>query len=233
MKTEIYNLIILDESGSMACVAPQTISGCNETLNTIRSAQEQYADTQDHYVSIFAFQGGGMIPSRYLVKNVPAREVADINDELYLPCGNTPLYDAIGSTLADLKSLVKEKAMAIGNVTIITDGMENSSQHYDLRQVAKMISALKEEGWCFSFIGANIDVKAVASDLGIDNALEFRQDDRGTREMFEHERRGRMGWYGRTDEALCCISPDGCATAEEETEVRKKFKKASKGYFGL
>ncbi len=40
MKTEIYNLIILDESGSMDCVKSQTISGCNETINTIRSAQE-------------------------------------------------------------------------------------------------------------------------------------------------------------------------------------------------
>lgn len=28
MKTKIYNLIILDESGSMQCVGPQTISGC-------------------------------------------------------------------------------------------------------------------------------------------------------------------------------------------------------------
>ncbi len=233
MKTEIYNLIILDESGSMACVAPQTISGCNETLNTIRSAQEQYAETQDHYVSIFAFQSDGQRLSRYLVKNVPVQEVANISEELYEPWGATPLYDAVGSTIVDLKSLVKERRMAIGNVTIITDGMENASCRYTQHQVAKMIDALKEEGWCFSFIGANIDVKAVASDLGIDNALEFRQDDRGTREMFEHERRGRMGWYGRTDEVLCCISPNGCATEEEEKEVRKKFKKASKGYFDV
>ena len=29
MKTSIYNLIILDESGSMSGVRQQTISGCN------------------------------------------------------------------------------------------------------------------------------------------------------------------------------------------------------------
>ena len=56
MKTEIYNLIVLDESGSMGCVRNQTISGCNETINTIRAAQEKYADTQEHFVSIYAFQ---------------------------------------------------------------------------------------------------------------------------------------------------------------------------------
>ena len=32
-----YNLIILDESGSMSDVRHQTISGCNETLNSIRN----------------------------------------------------------------------------------------------------------------------------------------------------------------------------------------------------
>lgn len=32
-----YNLIILDESGSMSGVRRQTVSGCNETLNGIRS----------------------------------------------------------------------------------------------------------------------------------------------------------------------------------------------------
>ena len=37
MKQQIYNLIILDESGSMGCVTRQTLNGCNETLNTIRT----------------------------------------------------------------------------------------------------------------------------------------------------------------------------------------------------
>ena len=71
MKTEIYNLIILDESGSMSHVKRQTVSGCNETINTIRSAQEKFADTQTHYVSIYAFQANDKIPSRYLIKNQP------------------------------------------------------------------------------------------------------------------------------------------------------------------
>ena len=39
MKTRIFNLIILDESGSMSCVKRQTIDGCNETINTIITAQ--------------------------------------------------------------------------------------------------------------------------------------------------------------------------------------------------
>lgn len=47
-----------------------------------------------------------------------------------------------------------------------------------------MIEALKEMGWNFNFIGANIDVVETAQRYCIDNALEFQQDDAGTEEMF-------------------------------------------------
>lgn len=198
MKSEIYNLIILDESGSMTGVRTQTISGCNETINTIRAAQAKFAETQDHFVSIFAFQSDGQLPSRYIIKNMPVAEVAHITGEQYVPFGCTPLYDAVGATLTDLKAVTKDNRLAIGSVTIITDGMENSSQHYTRQKVAQMIEALKELGWSFNFIGANIDVQATAQSLNIDNSMEFMQDAEGTAAMFAKESRSRMGWLGRT-----------------------------------
>lgn len=207
VKTEVYNLIILDESGSMDCIKAQTISGCNETINTIRSTQAKMGDAQNHFVSIFAFQSDGTRPSRYLIKNVPARTVEHINSELYDPWGCTPLYDAIGSTLTDLKAVVKRReaeghCVAIGCVTIITDGMENSSHHYTRGKVARMISALKELGWNFNFIGANIDVDNVASGLNIDNRMAFMQDEAGTREMFRKEKRARARYCRRMQDTF-------------------------------
>lgn len=63
----VYNLIILDESGSMHCVRNQTIEGCNETLNTIRkTAAEDDATAQ--FVSIFCFDTN-LNSSRYIVEN--------------------------------------------------------------------------------------------------------------------------------------------------------------------
>ncbi|MCC8070850.1 MAG: hypothetical protein LIO90_03495 [Bacteroidales bacterium] len=225
MKTEIYNLIILDESGSMDCVKSQTISGCNETINTIRSAQEAFATTQDHYVSIFAFQSNDRRPSRYLIKNQPIGAVSHINGELYDPWGGTPLYDAVGSTLVDLRSVVNSKPMAIGSVTIITDGMENSSRHYTRARVANMIDELKEMGWNFNFIGANIDVQRAASSLNIDNALEFKQDDAGTREMFDHQNACRQKYYARADRLA-----QECPGAAPSM-MKERLKKASQGFF--
>ncbi len=241
MKSQIFNLIILDESGSMDCVTRQTISGCNETINTILSVQKKFAETQEHFVSIFAFQSGGNRPSRYIVKNVPADQVKHITNEDYAPCGCTPLYDAIGSTLADLKATTKASEDAIGSVTIITDGYENSSNHYTLEKVAKMIDALKELGWNFNFIGANIDVTEVSMSLNIDNAMAFEQDEAGTAEMFAKERRSREAYYSRMEDANMeynsrLAEPSGAMmSAEEKEELRKKRlenrKKASKGYF--
>ena len=163
MKTKIFNLIILDESGSMDCVKTQTISGCNETINTVIAAQKRYADTQEHTVSIYAFQSAGERPSRYIMKNVPATEIQPISDADYCPDGLTPLNDAVGATLVDLKSYTSGFPLAIGSVTIITDGYENSSRHYSRAQVASMIDELKAKGWNFNFIGANIDVSSTAA----------------------------------------------------------------------
>ncbi len=224
MKSEIFNLIILDESGSMSCVRKHTISGCNETINTILTAQEKYGDTQSHYVSIFAFQSGGHRPSRYIIKNVPVETVAHITDKDYEPEGCTPLYDAIGSTLTDLKTATKNKEMAIGSVTIITDGMENASKQYTCEKVANMIDALKGLGWSFNFIGANIDVKATAATLNIDNSLEFTQDEDGTQAMFARERRSRMGWLSRHNSIM-----SGCEAKNQNLSMR--LREAAEDYF--
>ncbi len=232
MKTEIYNLIILDESGSMSVVKSQTISGCNETINSIRSSQEKFAETQDHFVSIYAFQDNEKIPSRYLIKNQPATEAAHINGEQYRPWGTTPLYDAVGSTLADLKAVVKEKEMAVGNVTIITDGMENASKYYSLEKVAEMIKELKEEGWNFNFIGADIDVERTADSLNIGNRIMFERDDIGTKAMFRKENNSRLSYNRRVSNVMEELDEEMPAGIwERKAMFMKRMKEASKSYF--
>ncbi len=185
VKTTVFNLIILDESGSMSGLTQQTISGCNETLNVIRSAQKEAGDdARRSLVSIFAFQNGTEIRSRYLCKNVPIEQVKDITTADYRPWGNTPLYDAVGSTLTDLEMVAATHEDATAIVTVITDGYENSSRHYTGQQVAQMILRLKELGWIFNIIGANIDVEREASRLSFDNSMAFQATPQGTREMF-------------------------------------------------
>ena len=69
----VYNLIILDESGSMSGVTGQTISGCNETLNGIRTTACE-DKKQRQFVSIYCFDTTN---SRYIFQNVPIEEARD------------------------------------------------------------------------------------------------------------------------------------------------------------
>ena len=186
--TSVYHLIVLDESGSMYCVAGQTISGCNETIQTVRMMQNSNKDTQVHYVSIYLFESGR---SRYIVHNQPVDAVLDITDKDYRPNACTPLFDALGFTLIELKEIMGQPD-TLGYVTIITDGEENSSCRYTLEDVRNLIDELKKKDVIFSFIGANIDAAEYAKRLNIGNSMQFVQDDEGTRAMWERERRGKM-----------------------------------------
>lgn len=231
MKAEIYNLIILDESGSMCTAKNNTIAGCNETINSIISSQEVNVDVQKHFISIYCFQENQKLPSRYIVKNIPVDRAKHISARDYQPWGGTPLYDAVGSTIADLKAVIGTNRNAIGSVTIITDGYENASEVYTLEKVAKMIEQLKEQGWLFNFIGANIDVKKVSRSLHIDNVMAFESTETGAKEMFDSFNKNRTDYEQRMAEGIrecaCRIAPDD----DEEEVMREVARKASKGFF--
>ena len=182
----VYHLIILDESGSMMPVRHQTVDGCNETIQTVRKMQEITPD-QKHYVSIYMFQTGA---SRYILKDMPIAKVRELLPQDYRPSACTPLFDAIGRTLTELKEKLNDKVAAY--VTIITDGYENDSRYYNLQMVKSLIGEMKERNVIFSFIGANIDSKQYAQSMGIENSLQFTADTEGAKDMWDREARAKM-----------------------------------------
>lgn len=219
-KTTVFNLIILDESGSMSPARKATVEGCNEVINGACNLAKINSDKERAFMSIYAFQSASGVPSRYLCKNVPVEKASHITMKDYLPMGCTPLLDAIGSTLVDLRAVASTHSDAYGVVTIITDGEENDSKEYTYKQVATLVSELKEKGWTFNFIGANIDVIKAAEKLNIDNSMEFSSDAVGTKAMFAaYNDRNVKFQQARRDmeEGLCCASP------EEKQEKRAKF----------
>ena len=50
----VFNLIIVDESGSMSVIRKQAFAGMNETLQTVREMQKKYPDT-NQYVTLVTF----------------------------------------------------------------------------------------------------------------------------------------------------------------------------------
>ena len=187
--TSVYHLIVLDESGSMRCITRATISGCNETIQTIRMMQEQTIETQRHYVSIYLFD---TTKSRYIIKEEKVDKVREITEEDYRPYASTPLFDALGFTLTELKRTIEREKETLGYVTIITDGYENASREYNLNSVKILIDELKEKNVIFSFIGANIDAADYGKKLHIDNFMQFEQTDAQTGAMWKREREARL-----------------------------------------
>lgn len=187
---EIHYLIILDESGSMNCVRSQTVAGCNKTLDNIhKTAKKDPAIKQ--YVSIYCFDS---VKPRYILRDIMASEVRNLTQDDYRPYGRTPLYDAIGYTVTQLSRDIGQQD-SVGVVAIITDGYENDSRNWSLQDVAQLIKELKLQGWTFTFIGANIDVKKMASILGVDSCLQFTQSDDGMSKMFDANSRSQQAYY--------------------------------------
>ena len=195
MKNKIYNLVIVDESGSMGFLREATLSGINETIGTIRSAQNEFVDTQEHFLTLVSFNAiAGHADVRTLINCRPIGEIGeDFSD--YHPHGCTPLYDAMGLSLIRLHEKVKGDKGASVVVTVLTDGLENASHEWRVTDLRRLIEQLKEEGWSFSYMGSAHDVKSVSDLLAIDNYVEFSHDIVGTRSSWGYEHSSRHTLY--------------------------------------
>ena len=199
----VFNMIIVDESGSMCVIERQALAGMNETIDTVKKMQKMHKDMEQR-ISLLTFDSGH---KTFKYDNVKAESVHRLGSKDYNPCGGTPLYDAIGTAISKLNAQTTERDNVL--VTIITDGEENSSQEYNLKMVKTLIDKMKKQGWTFTLIGTdNLDVEGMAGKMCIDNHLAFTQDDRGTREMFARENKARM----RFNESLASgnIIENGC-----------------------
>lgn len=203
MKRRIFNLIILDESGSMQSIKKEAVDSVNETVQTIRAAERKNAD-QEHFVSLVTFNDN----VKTVYDCVPAVEVKELTSEDYCPDCCTALYDAMGLSLNILRPKVTENDRIL--VTVVTDGYENASKEYDGKAIKALIDELKGKGWVFAYIGANQDVEQVAATISITNTMTFRTTPKDTMDMCVRVNKSRDRFYSRMSK------PDFDAVAENE-----------------
>ena len=190
----VFNLIIVDESGSMSIIRKQAFTGMNETLQTVRRMQKKFPD-QEQRISLITFDTSH---TTWHYDNTPALRTRNLEWKAYRPGGGTPLYDAMGMAISKMNAQVTDEDNVL--VTVITDGEENSSVEWTLKMIRTMIEKLKKQHWTFTLIGTdNLNVESMAHSFAIDEHLEFRQDDEGTRAMFACERRSRERYN-------CCVA---------------------------
>ena len=203
MKTKIYNLIILDESGSMQAIRSAAVSGVNETLQSIRQAQLKHPE-QEHFVTLVTFKGlPAELSLNTIMDCIPVENAKEIEDTDYVPDSCTPLFDAMGFSLNNLAAVVQRDDKVL--VTIITDGYENSSVEWaDESAIKTLVTLLKNKGWVFAYIGANQDVHKVASSMSIKNACCFTASNIGIGQMVNRLNNARTAMYDRIAEDTFC-----------------------------
>ena len=153
---------VLDRSGSMESCREAAMNGFNLFLREQQQAEGLVK------LTLVLFDDEYLVP----INGLPVAEIVPLNDDSYVPRGSTALLDAIGRTVdeqgARLSALPEPDRPAQVIVAILTDGLENSSQSYTWRQIARVIKQQTEQyRWTFLFLGANQDAIATAAQMNI------------------------------------------------------------------
>lgn len=167
----ICNLFILDTSGSMAGERISTaLEGLNENLLDIKS---NTLEGINPYTSVWTFNSNGT-----------QREVACFQGSKKVKpnvksgtSGMTALYDCICTAVDNLP-----KGFDGGIISIYTDGQENNSREFGLKDVQKRIRKLRKKGWAVTFVGADEESLQQAEKMGVSRKNMARyNNERGLR----------------------------------------------------
>ena len=181
---KVFNLVILDASGSMSIIRKAAHKGLNDTIKQLKSIQKEMPDRQQ-LLTVILFNSDD---TEFLYDNAPIQEVGNLPYGAYKPTGCTPLYDAIGQGIEHVRKIKGRNDSAM--VTIITDGEENSSIHFNHHRIKRLIDECQQKGWDFTFIGTEgLDVDRISTSIGITQNIVFEQNDAGTATMFEKRHR--------------------------------------------
>jgi len=173
----IYHLI-LDRSGSMSDCVETTINGFNEQVRKVREIAREFPDQNLEMSLTFFNQDVDNV-----FKNMCPEKVELLNTRLYRTSGSTALFDAIGKTIFQIENEMKAKGdrpTDTAVVIIITDGYENASRLFSLKDIRESIMRLEATGrWTFSFLGATLDAVDVAEQMAFKrkNSYSFEKQD--------------------------------------------------------
>ena len=153
--------VILDRSGSMQPLVEATVAGFNEFIRNQAAlpgfGSVKLVQFDDQYDVVF---------------DQPLPRVPELTAKTFVPRGSTALLDAQGRTIVELgkelAGLPEDQRPGKVIVLTITDGQENASKHYTLRQVGQLIQHQRDVyGWDFVYMGANQDAVATAAAMNI------------------------------------------------------------------
>jgi hypothetical protein len=170
MQKKLYAHVLLDRSGSMESCRDSTISAFNEYVSTLKHTEDV-----DARISLTIFDSSSIDLIR---DGVSARNFTPITREEFVPRASTPLFDAIGKTVAHMDQVRPEDGESVALV-ILTDGLENASTEYRKDTIKALLSGRqKDKKWMVIYLGANQDAWATGATFGAQQAttMDFDPD---------------------------------------------------------
>lgn len=162
LNSKWINLVfIIDKSGSMYPSTEDVIGGFNRII------EEQKA-IKDGKVTVSLYTFNEKVTEEYL-----GVDINDIKKFEYAAGGSTAMNDGIGTGIYKVgqwlhkKDENGEEMPGKTLVVVMTDGMENSSREYTLKQVQDMIKEQTDKySWEFMYQGTDITTSKTADELG-------------------------------------------------------------------
>jgi hypothetical protein len=157
--TRLYAHVVLDRSGSMRSCADDAVGGYNSYVAQLPATAR---------VSLTLFDTGGID----LVRDAREPAAASLAIGEFQPRASTPLYDAIGHTVAE----IEKRCAGFDRVALVflTDGFENASTRFKRDDILKLLKEKQErDGWLVIYLGANQDAWKVGEQFGTvaDNSM--------------------------------------------------------------
>jgi len=228
LNSKWINLVfIIDKSGSMYPSTEDVIGGFNRIVEEQKAIKEGKVT-----VSLYTFNE--KVTEEYL-----GVDINDIKKFEYAAGGSTAMNDGIGTGIYKVgqwlhkKDENGEEMPGKTLVVVMTDGMENSSREYTLKQVQEMIKEQTDKySWEFMYQGTDITTSKTADELG------FKFKTYGSRKKFSNNYdmincavsnyRGLVNTGATMDEAtlsFCSTLNEEAlkATTEYEKEIGKKI----------
>ena len=156
----IHVCFVIDSSGSMAGSEKDVVGGFRKTIEEQKAVKDG-----ECIVSLYEFASD--VKQVYLGKKLD--EVKDLD---YFVGGMTKLYDGIGTAIDDvgkwLADMPEEERPSKNLIVIITDGGENSSTEYRLKDIKDRIKEQTNKySWDFIYLGNDLSDAKDANDIGI------------------------------------------------------------------
>ena len=210
----VHVCFIIDESGSM-------FTSVNDVKGGIKSVINEQKQVKDGKCSISLYRFGTEVTKDFIGK-----DINDVGDIKYVPQGLTAMNDGIGMAIDSIGkwlSDMDESERPYKNMIIImTDGQENNSKEYTLKQIKEKIKEQTEKySWEFVYMGADITSTKDADELGIKRRAYF--DRKNINETYSAVNELTRGYR------LAKSSAEACATMDSFNntllEITKKYEK--------